>query len=788
SDTVELKWTFWKPVALDGPVTLLVDGLEVAGAQRQTGAVSIQVSEDVRIRRLERKERFVLPVSVRDLKSFASLRERLADGAIGQAYRFFRQPFQLTLQLTRLEPVWSVDPEYRLVMETDSGDRVRVRLTAAMAISVHRGSLSEVPVVWKDRAGWQIVRPLLEAENGDDSEARIVLAAPRKQTFVLDFQAERTFATDKLVEIDLPRLTAPVVQPARLAVITPPNVDFQLEPAPDEHVRWVNDDLAAEGEGDGALATMPFARTQVFELGPRTTHVSGHLTVHPQRIEVGHVVAVRWNDGRLSVQQTLEYFIRHVPVTQLRLRVPDALRGAVSFSVDGGAADAVSAGEPAEGSGELLRLTFNSPKLGQLTVTVLFDWPLPADARRDEGFATDIPLVGVADGIVTETVCVVEQPGPFVVEMDEERFGGNRLGPLRWSRTGETTALPLRFVPGNPATDTFHVSLAMIESRFDWSRTVRQTAVFEMQGSASTLRLRLPADSTVHSVVWDGETLSDNRIKRRSDASGVQLVLALPQPSTAHGDNPPAVGGPPELRTHVLELRYLQRLPNRASLRFPLAGLTLEPPRFEQRIATTQVTWSIVLPPNRRLFSFADEWTPDFAWRRVGLFWYRLPVYGLGEVWQQLQPPQSTAGTGVSNRYTLVAWGRLPALRFQAVGDGLLVVLGAGASLLVALLLTRVTVFQHAVALLGLGTCVALLHLVFPQQIELLLQPAAAGLLLAILAVLVEHRLTNVPDFPSPPASALQGSGSPGPQAAWDVAMLPGATPSSQASAEAIPR
>ncbi|RMG33781.1 MAG: hypothetical protein D6725_15235, partial [Planctomycetota bacterium] len=106
SDTVELKWTFWKPVALDGPVTLLVDGLEVAGAQRQTGAVAIQVSEDVRIRRLERKERFVLPVSVRDLKSFASLRERLADGAIGQAYRFFRQPFQLTLQLTRLEPVW----------------------------------------------------------------------------------------------------------------------------------------------------------------------------------------------------------------------------------------------------------------------------------------------------------------------------------------------------------------------------------------------------------------------------------------------------------------------------------------------------------------------------------------------------------------------------------------------------------------------------------------------------------------------------------------------------------
>ncbi len=121
----------------------------------------------------------------------------------------------------------------------------------------------------------------------------------------------------------------------------------------------------------------------------------------------------------------------------------------------------------------------------------------------------------------------------------------------------------------------------------------------------------------------------------------------------------------------------------------------------------------------------------------------------------------------------------------------MLVVVGAGAALLVALLLTKVSVFQHAVALLALGALGALMHVAFPQQIELLLQPAAAGLILAVLAVLIEHRLSS--DQPLGPvfsrsAHASRGSGAGSVPAEWGMPLLPAPPPSSQASVEAAPR
>ena len=65
---------------------------------------------------------------------------------------------------------------------------------------------------------------------------------------------------------------------------------------------------------------------------------------------------------------------------------------------------------------------------------------------------------------------------------------------------------------------------------------------------------------------------------------------------------------------------------------------------------------------------------------------------------------------------------------------------GAGFALAVGFILLRIPATRHMLTLLGLGCGMAILALWRPEPVQLLLQPALFGLLLAVVAAILENR------------------------------------------------
>jgi hypothetical protein len=194
----------------------------------------------------------------------------------------------------------------------------------------------------------------------------------------------------------------------------------------------------------------------------------------------------------------------------------------------------------------------------------------------------------------------------------------------------------------------------------------------------------------------------------------------------------------------------------------------LAAPQFPSNVWFDETVWQLNLPTDQHLFLPPQGFTSRFLWVRDTFFWRRRaePAYANLSAWISSEngPDDSLSRDG--NAYTFSRFGPARPIDFSAMSEPFVVLFGAGLMLAVGFVLLKVPRLRSVYTFLALSFVVAVLGLWYEAPIKLLLQPAALGLLLALVALGIDSHMkrrsksTLVPisspsDFVLPSASSF---------------------------------
>jgi len=267
----------------------------------------------------------------------------------------------------------------------------------------------------------------------------------------------------------------------------------------------------------------------------------------------------------------------------------------------------------------------------------------------------------------------------------------------------------------NDATTAIVVSRAWLQSRL--TSTSRQgRAVFQLNTNRKSLGVLLPAGALAdQAIVLVNGTIVDGRTTENN-----QLTIPLV------GDG--------RQRRFVVELRYHFSEP-----RPPRGALSLEFPRLIPDAWIEQMYWQLILPDNEHLIANPAGFTREFAWKWNNYFWRRHALLDQTQL-------ESWAGTTPhalppkrANGYLFSTLGRIERAEVRTAGRTWIVLWASGAALVVGLLLIYVPVSRHPATLLIAGIALLTVGLIAPEPTLMLAQAASLGLVLALLAGLLER-------------------------------------------------
>ncbi|MCA9072337.1 MAG: hypothetical protein KDA84_25605, partial [Planctomycetaceae bacterium] len=131
-----------------------------------------------------------------------------------------------------------------------------------------------------------------------------------------------------------------------------------------------------------------------------------------------------------------------------------------------------------------------------------------------------------------------------------------------------------------------------------------------------------------------------------------------------------------------------------------------------------------------------------FSWVRRGAIWSRVPHDSVetSHAWIALndqRPSEEIPKEG--NTYRFSYFGPCPSLRFSSMNRSIVVLFGAGLALLIGFLLLKIPATRNVLTILLAIFVFALCSVWYAAPMQLLSQSAALGLLLAIVAVLMDR-------------------------------------------------
>ncbi len=450
--------------------------------------------------------------------------------------------------------------------------------------------------------------------------------------------------------------------------------------------------------------------------------------VHPRRIAVdasSHATIV----GRTAtVEQTFRYEISHEPVDQLTVAIPRALAASTRISIRTGHGESLSpvvtaddlAGANARATA-LARLTLPEPCIGPLELTLSYTVVL-ADP-------VSIPLPMPSDGELRTNRAIVNtdrnlrvtpRKGPWTAAdgslLKRIKTGSRRTRDTLLTSKEPAASLDLDVQPKqDPADESILVDRAWIQSWLT-STTRQDRAVFNFTTDLDELEIVLPpeADAQRAAVLVDGcrvepKILGDGR-------------LSIP------------LGGGGESRRATIELRYHFSTP-----RPPRGAIEFEFPRLIPKAWMQRVYWQLILPANEHLTAAPEGFTGEFLWTWDGWFWGRNPVLDQSqlETWVGAAPRDGLPDR--ANLYLFSSLGNVEEAEVCTAGRTWIVLWASGAALVAGLLLIYVPLCRHPAVLLAAGIALLAAGLIAPEPTLLAAQAASLGLVLTLLAGLLER-------------------------------------------------
>lgn len=722
----ELEWHF--QCAFPPPQNLVtVDGLEVDGARVQWGRIEIEAIPGY-------AARYRADDSVALLRG--DVGERRADDPVYDfRFDFQRQPCVLTYELTPVEAMTHADTEVFLAIDAD-----RSELYLALDVVVLSGQVHELVIDWPGYAssGWRagfaranvavdsggaaidLVNATLDPDalTADPHQLRLQLsrACTGSLSSVLRFVRESRPGTGSL-DLVLPQPAATFQHARALNLASAVNLETEVslpsgEPSLVPRAGLLPADVPLRfREADVRAYELP------ADPGPLTIRwskqgrsISAETTVSVERLK----------PDVLKLVQTIDYDVAYGYVSTLT----------IDTSVPGSApnetgADAewrvVADGVPlaTEVRDSLLRVTLPGPRRGRLSVS--FERVLAAPAASFEGRdGIAIPVLQSVDAPFRSTILRFPDAGPLRLADPERGWQPwlTRSGDSAWRTTAPQQTVQLVVDDtADSLQQVFTIATAFVQTWFGEPGQTIVHAEYVLQNAPGRVTLTLPEPSSAAEFRWEGNDLSaPGRVRAAVDAPG-QYVIEL-----SDRDDAPLTGR--------LTVRFRAPRPNRTGLVTAYSALF---PRFGDKVVIDDSYWEIVLPSDQHLSAPPARLVPQYDWERETAMWARRLTPAYRALRQQLaQDERDPAPRG--NVYAYSAIGPLTQGQFGGMDRSLIVLIGAGFSLLLGFIFRSIPATRNLLSILVLGFLFALFGVWRLELMQLLLQPALLGLLLAAIA------------------------------------------------------
>lgn len=512
-------------------------------------------------------------------------------------------------------------------------------------------------------------------------------------------------------EFTLPGVNARLVEPGWLIQQSADEVVLETSVAPDSR--------QFAGEPSPIDFNWPLGFSQ--EVAKQTSYateqgpIQANLSIHTREVDAASTVTIeslaqQW----VSISQEFDLQVRFGRLSSIEFLIPEALREHMQPQASQSAMEFRANGvrvpfhwpDPDEPNVELDLSA--QPLRGNATIEVRYKFPW--DQTR--GDRLSLPVLSLRADETTTTRCSIPSTdlAPVIVEGQGWTPVPTAPDTQLWEFEGRTLAVPLALAPAQ-ATQLARQSVA----------TAYCTATFQSDGGYRVVANYLISPET---QMWSCEL--------PATAQGEQFFLGdqpVPtQRASLNGRTSHVLRLTPD-RLNLGKLRIEYTVPS--SRRVGIWGeAEIELPRVSESIWIEEIFLETALPDGMQLFNSPRGWTQEFDWKRTGFFWTRQPNERLLAAREGFKAVSSAATPGGS-RYGFSRFGATPSLSLTWMSRPLIVLLGAGVTLLLGFMLTRLPAFRGPLPILCLGFGISIVGLWFPEPLELLLQPAILGLVLA---------------------------------------------------------
>ncbi|QDV49191.1 hypothetical protein Enr17x_12080 [Gimesia fumaroli] len=708
---IELHWTLEAEFP-EQSGHFLIDGFDVNRAKRQTGLIDIQALDGYRIFRTEGQNRFVYQIKAnqKDLDS---------------SYRFLKQPFQLPLNIERVKPYFSAKPFYLVQMFGN-----RAELEARVKINVFQGALDQVSFNWPHRneEGWELelmqepsLTEAIEVDQSQPDRIKIHLLKRSKGEFEISFRARRPVIADQEpFQFSLPEIEAPSLSATSLVLANDTNVVTDLTPAPKTQVLSTP---LVQLDQFKLPAEVQVLRKNMIQIQPGVNDFSAVVSIHNQEITATSIALLEMDSSTTRVEQEIQYQIEYEPLSEIRLLVPLSLKNRVNFYLD----DEQNPLVPTWTSDETdpiqnARLSLRTKKLGSVKITAVYLLP---QASQSEIY---VPLIRSDDMAFSESqfeLLIMNDEEAQSLEVESMDAAWQQQLAMNnnafWRAVDPKADIHLKFKKSESGSLlSYSINQAWIDCSIDLAGSYQARAQYQFPVSPRTISFRMPENSgiKIDEIWWNDQPVKANLVQ----GSAQEYQLSLPVVKNK------------ELASNILTIDYSSNRHQRDSQFSPL---TVGAAEFSDNLWVEKTMWKVSLPNSEHLFTIPLGYTPQFRWEHQGVFWSRL-FSGQEEIPVAMKntPPQRTDFMGV-NDYQFYRIGPATSLQFHALSRSMIVFIGAGTALLLGFILMSISALRSALILLVMMTAVSTVALWYAAPVEVLLQPAVFGLLLAVVAALI---------------------------------------------------
>ena len=711
---------------------VMLDGLELEGTGTHSGTIEIESIEGYALSPPTGQSRGVYQKSTTEPRS--------GGASILRAFEFQTHPYVLEFEIARVPPRVSAATHNYLWLGLKQDE-----LYVWTELTVESGQVGELAWDWPGwaAAGWTPASTLIDVAvlTGDATEVvrgTIVMPEAGAAEEQLRLLLSRRCSGRMRILLAMNRPVASDAD-AMEFIAARPALEYSartgtLSIAGDRRLEIVADSdppLAAAGSLPVRPAGVPAAfgggRPQSWVIGPSTAPIRVQRTAHQRTVRASATVTVSEISRRsVRIVQEIDYEVRHGEVSSLLLQLPGVLVDETATGGTGGSAAFEDVGVEfqlshsdaftVERSGDQVRLQLSQPAQDAFRLTVDFVLPLPAAGDGDVQQVV-LPFVRSLDADFAATLLRIESPATLRLAETEPgwTFRATRSGAPAWITSQHPGSAVLNLDESLlRAPQQFTVDTAFVRTWIDDTGESRTEAEYLIRNAPGRIFIQLPQQAANVELRWNGSLLETGAgVRPFSDLPDAFIIERPEEDASAAGR---------------LQLRY--RRQGAAALRI-LARTRLDFPDFGDSVAVTETMCEIVLPPGQQLSEAPAGLAPQYEWQRESVVWMRRSTAEYRARREQLGIELITQR---GNLYAFSTYGPVRGATFRSMAQSVIVLIGAGLTLLLGFVFGRIPATRNVLSVLVLGFVFALLSLWHLELMQLLLQPALLGLLLASVA------------------------------------------------------